>query len=258
LLAGCESEIPETAKYTITYHGNGNTYGYPPIDNNQYISGSYATVLDKNTLQKEGYDFGGWNTQPDYSGTPYSVGTSIEIKNINVFLHAVWNEVNKYSVSFNSDGSTVQQINDIIHGSKISKPENPEKAGYTFIGWYNDLNDQWDFENDTVTENFILYAKWEKEPIVYYQYEVSDIYHIRAGYTVFISWVNPTDTNFSHVRIIPAGYEWAEDFGGNTALDKEPGISSYSMLDYANTEYITIKCIDKNGLVSMGIKYLLR
>jgi len=35
LVAGC-GEIPETNKYTITYHGNGNTYGFPPVDNNQY------------------------------------------------------------------------------------------------------------------------------------------------------------------------------------------------------------------------------
>jgi len=81
-----------TGTYTITYHGNGNTYGFPPVDNNQYTSGSYAVVLDKNTLQKTGYEFGGWNTKADYSGILYESGSKIEVKNINIFLYAVWNE----------------------------------------------------------------------------------------------------------------------------------------------------------------------
>ena len=89
LLVACKEE-PETNKYTIIYNGNGNTYGYPPTDNNQYLSGSYAIVLDRNTLQKAGYEFGGWNTKSDYSGLKYNSGDKIEVKNINIFLYAVW------------------------------------------------------------------------------------------------------------------------------------------------------------------------
>jgi len=94
LLIAC-GEI-ENNKYKIIYHDNGSTSGFPPDDKNQYESGSLATVLGKNTLEKTGYDFGGWNTKPDYSGDYYNVGDKIKIKNINIFLHAVWNEVNLY------------------------------------------------------------------------------------------------------------------------------------------------------------------
>jgi hypothetical protein len=88
---------------------------------------------------------------------------------------------------------------------------------------------------------------------------VSNIIHLQAGYNIIVYWNNPKDANFSHVRIIPAGYEWLDDWSGisNNPLDRQPGVSSYSILDYANTEYITIKCIDKDGLASMGIKYFL-
>jgi len=85
-------EVPNTNKYTIIYNGNGNTYGFPPVDNNQYASGSFATVLDQNTLVKEGYEFTGWNTKSDNSGTSYVIGSKIEIKNINIFLYAEWRE----------------------------------------------------------------------------------------------------------------------------------------------------------------------
>jgi uncharacterized repeat protein (TIGR02543 family) len=119
-LVAC-SNIPENtidSKYKIIYEGNGNTYGFPPVDNNEYISGSYVTIPDKNTLEKTGYDFDGWNTKSDYSGILYNVGSNIEIKNTNIFLYAVWNEIIKLSVSFNSGGSNINQIKDIIYGTK--------------------------------------------------------------------------------------------------------------------------------------------
>jgi hypothetical protein len=79
-----------SGKYHVDYYGNGATSGYPPTDNNEYMSGSYATVLGKNTMKKNAYVFSGWNTRQDYSGDYYKEGDKIEIKNFNVFLHAVW------------------------------------------------------------------------------------------------------------------------------------------------------------------------
>jgi len=88
LLLACE----ETPKYTITYNGNGNTDGSPPIDNNQYLSGSYANVLDRNTLKKAGYKFDGWNTGSDGDGINYGTGSRIKIIDANIFLYAVWSD----------------------------------------------------------------------------------------------------------------------------------------------------------------------
>lgn len=49
-------------------------------------------------------------------------------------------------------------------GSKLEKPADPVREGYTFTGWYRDpdLTQPWDFDNDTVTENMTLYAGWTK------------------------------------------------------------------------------------------------
>jgi len=87
LLLTC-GELP--GKYHIDYYGNGATAGYPPSDNTDYTSGSYAIVLGKNTLKKTDHKFIGWNTRQDYAGTDYKEGDKIEIKNINIFLFAVW------------------------------------------------------------------------------------------------------------------------------------------------------------------------
>jgi len=80
-----------SGKYHVDYYGNGATSGYPPTDNNEYTSGEYATVLGKNTLKRDRYTFGGWNTRQDYSGTYYNEGDKIEIKNSTIFLFVVWN-----------------------------------------------------------------------------------------------------------------------------------------------------------------------
>ena len=66
----------------------------------------------------------------------------------------------KYTVTFDSNGgSEVAAYNDVVQGSKIVKPEDPTLNGYAFYGWYNG-EDLWDFENDVVTENITLTAKW--------------------------------------------------------------------------------------------------
>jgi len=262
MLVGCNdlNNTNNTVKYSIFYHGNGNTSGYAPVDNNEYMSGSDVVILNKGTLEKTGYTFLNWNINAQGTGNSYSSGDIIKINNANINLYAMWSELSgllKYTVTFQSNGgSYIPSINNIISGSKIDKPTNPIKPNSVFEGWFIDekFKTEWDFENDIIQNNLTLYAKWQ---VTYYQYEVSDIYHLRSGNTVFISWVNPTDSNFSHVRIIPAGYEWAEDFGDNSPLDKEPGISSYSMLDFAGIEYVIIKCVGKDGTVSKGIKYFL-
>ncbi len=44
-------------------------------------------------------------------------------------------------------------------GSLITPPEEPENRGLVFTGWYNGKT-KWDFENDTVSEDVTLTAKW--------------------------------------------------------------------------------------------------
>jgi uncharacterized repeat protein (TIGR02543 family) len=166
-------------------------------------------------------------------------------------------ELSKYTVIFETNSDfKIPSITNISGGAKINKPNDPIKQNYQFIGWFIDqsLETEWDFQNNAVEDNLILYAKWKSTLL--YQYEVTNITHIKSGANVLVSWTNPTDINFSHVRIIPAGFEWAESMGAS-GLDKEPGISTTSILDYANTEYIIIKCVDKTGNASEGIKYFL-
>ena len=59
-----------------------------------------------------------------------------------------------HSVTIGTDAQLV------VDGGKVTKPAaDPTKTGYTFDRWMNGQN-EWDFDQDTVTANLILTAKW--------------------------------------------------------------------------------------------------
>ena len=62
------------------------------------------------------------------------------------------------------DGKQESVVVLVNAGDKVSAPASaPTKEGYIFTGWYKDglLAEKWDFDNDTVNANTIIYAGWE-------------------------------------------------------------------------------------------------
>ena len=81
-----------------------------------------------------------------------------------VTLTAQWTLINvEYTVTFDSNGGSVVGSVDVAGGSKLSKPTDPTRSGYKFVGWFKDtaLTEPWNFTKDVVTEDITLYAKWE-------------------------------------------------------------------------------------------------
>ena len=69
-----------------------------------------------------------------------------------------------YQVRFNSMGGSPVKTQRVHKGKKVSKPNNPTKAGSIFMGWYIDprCTSKWNFETNTVSKKMVLYAKWEE------------------------------------------------------------------------------------------------
>ena len=87
---------PGSTCYTVTYHGNGSTSGYTN-DPAQHTAGSDVTVKynDPTTgFKRTGYEFNGWNTEDDGSGTHYDYWDidhdEIEGISADVDLYAEW------------------------------------------------------------------------------------------------------------------------------------------------------------------------
>lgn len=66
------------------------------------------------------------------------------------------------TVTYEVNGGSKIDAVTVDKDSKLTAPANPSKSGYSFGGWYKEkeLKNKWDFNNDTVTENMTLYAKW--------------------------------------------------------------------------------------------------
>lgn len=66
------------------------------------------------------------------------------------------------NVTFQTNGGTELAGITAQYGETIPKPEDPIREGYHLVGWFTDLDmqNEWNFETDTVQGNMTLYAKW--------------------------------------------------------------------------------------------------
>ena len=73
-------------------------------------------------------------------------------------------ETLSYKVSFRSNGGSSVAAQTVEAGALVTKPNDPIRNGYTFMGWYKNsgLTLEWDFEKDTVSADTTLYAKWQR------------------------------------------------------------------------------------------------
>ena len=126
-----------------------NSDGGTAIDSQTVEHGNAAAKPTDPT--KTGYSFAGWQL----GGADYNFETPVTAA---IELTAKW-EINKYTVTFNSDGGTAVEAKSVNYNSTVTKPADPTKEGYTFTGWQ--LNgEEYDF-NTPVTAALTLTAKWE-------------------------------------------------------------------------------------------------
>ena len=85
------TESPEAPveTYQVLYVANADDAGGTVTDPKYYITGGEAMVL-QNMFTRPGYEFTGWNTEKNGTGTPYAAGSAITIENTDVTLHAQW------------------------------------------------------------------------------------------------------------------------------------------------------------------------
>ena len=67
-----------------------------------------------------------------------------------------------YTLNYYVDGTAYGEANQaVVYGDELVEPTAPEKANYTFGGWFNKAGTaEWDFAQNTVKGNMNLYAKF--------------------------------------------------------------------------------------------------
>jgi len=229
--------VPPSGPFRLTYDGNGNTGGVVPARPADYASGTQVTVLGNpvppNSLVQIGYQFTGWNTAPNGSGTSYVGGDTFTITQ-DTTLYAQWTPAAPVTLSYSGNGNTTGSVPAIptnyaygttvvVLGNTGSPPL--EKTGYQFTGWNTAANGSgtsYVVNNIfNITQNTTLYAQWTSTVALTYY----------GNGNTNTSVLPPTDTNSPYVvgstvtvlgnpispnSLLRTGYQFA---GWNTAAD---------------------------------------
>ena len=149
--AGWDKDIPATIpaeNISIKAQWTINQYSVKFVSDGEELKSEsldYASVITapENPV-KTGYTFKGWD--------PAFVEESTVPAN-DVTYTAVW-EVNKYTITFDTDGGTTIPAITQDYASAVTAPAAPTKTGYTFAGWDKDI------PATIPAENISIKAQW--------------------------------------------------------------------------------------------------
>ena len=140
--------------YTVTFDPNGGE-----LTDGATLTVTFGEKITKPETNptKTGYTFDGWT----YNGTAWNFESGTMPAG-NITLVASW-QINVYKVTFNADGAKSEA--EYLHGAKVTRPVDPVKDGYTFLGWYEEESETaYDF-TASLTGDLTLTAKFD--PIEY-------------------------------------------------------------------------------------------
>lgn len=135
-----------------------------------YGGDSFTATID-NANQYGTYRINGGNLAFSVSGNSQN---SLSATYSNDVLIVVYNDrtmvflrKETYVVTYAANGGSAVDSVSVVNGKTLSRPENPVRSGYTFVGWYTDENYTvpFLFGTQAVTSDMTLYAQWaEKIP----------------------------------------------------------------------------------------------
>ena len=165
-------------RYQISYQTNG---GVLPNDAKREYTIEEQVELPVPT--NEGFTFAGWYETEDFTGAQVEVISIGQTGNRNYY--AKW-QINEYSIEFDTVGGSEIESVRYNFGAVITAPDAPQKTGYDFIGWYEDISYSTAFIFDKMpARNVKLYAKWSAT-----RYDIT--YKIDGGILPAEAWTEYT------------------------------------------------------------------
>ena len=146
----CQEEV-KVKEFNLTfYFNNGNKERIVKIKENHKI-------FFFDTPQKNGHQFVNWYLDENFN----EVFDSNAAINSNLSLYAKW-QINTYKISFEVNGGSIIESQQINYKQKLNKPKTPTKKEHSFINWHLNENFNYAFDfNTLIISNFTLYAEWQ-------------------------------------------------------------------------------------------------
>lgn len=139
-------------QFTVTFNTNGGS----SVAAQKVYYGDCVEEPDEPV--KVNYTFEGWYKDSGFNDE-YDFGDEVKSS---FTLYAKWKKIpQEVKVTFNSMGGSSVEAQYVLEGDTASEPEQPERNGYNFAGWYSDsaCNNAYDFSSP-VTKAITIYAKW--------------------------------------------------------------------------------------------------
>ena len=159
------------ASYTITYNGNGSDGGSVP-SNGTFTFGNSYSIVAKGTMTKSGYNFSGWTTASNGTGTLYAnasdsiaSSTATYTAAANLTVYAKWS-AQVYTITYSANGasgSPSRATDSYTFGTTgITLPDKTglTYGGYTFGGWSETSTGTAVANPYSPTQTRTLYALW--------------------------------------------------------------------------------------------------
>src|SRR5690554_3231692 len=180
--------------YTITFNSLGGSSVEPLTVNYN------EAIIAPEEPTRTGYTFSGWYS--DESLTNLFIFTSMPASDLT--LYAKW-DINSYTVTFNSLGGSNVEALRVNYNEAIIGREEVTRTGYSFSGWYSDINltnlfiftsmpasdltlyAKWDLNSYTVTFNSLGGSNVEALTVNYNEAIIAPEEPTRTGYT-FSGW----------------------------------------------------------------------
>lgn len=185
-----------TPTHTIHFNSNGGTGNM----NDQTVDEYVPTALTPNTFTRDGFEFEGWNTEANGTGTYYADNANITLTD-DVTLYAQWDP--KYTIILNEpeNGTISANHSAAVEGTTITLTATPN-AGFEFDSWsvtdgagnnIEVIEDQFEMPADHVTVNAIF----NQQSVIY---------------------------EFQYTKVTTAPADWSGDYlivyeGGNLAFN---------------------------------------
>ncbi len=195
---------------TVTLDPAPGTFAEGVANTIQVTFGEAYGDLPTPTL--EGYDFSGWTLD----GNPVEKDTTVETAGAHTLV-ASWS-IKKFIVTFMDGATELADLkkSDVEWNTAISEVTAPAKNGYNFDAWYKeeDFQTKWNFSEDVVTDNVVLYAKYDAISYTIKFYDgTTELTNLEMNYTIENPVVLPTYTkdnyNFKYWRLEADSDGWS-------------------------------------------------
>ncbi|MTA28312.1 MAG: hypothetical protein F2562_05580, partial [Actinobacteria bacterium] len=209
----------EVNSYNLTYDANLGSNA----PSGQSVAFNATATASVSAPTRAGYQFNGWNTIADGSGTTYAAGGTFLMPAANVTLYAQWQAIT-YNLAYNTNGgdSAAPTAQTATTDSSVTVSATiPTRAGYDFAGWNTQMGGFGTPRTSGGTfvmpaSNVTLFAQWNAQTLSI-SYNGNGGTGIPTGQSglvdssVTISSATPTRTGYTF-----AGWNTAADGSGTS------------------------------------------